>query len=173
MTNIFFLADFSVIRPEPGLTFWTLLIFLLIWGILGKMAFKPIQNALKKREGDIQTALDEAKKARDEMSNLKAKNEELLIEAREERTKMLREAKEMKEAIVTEAKAKAKEEAHRVLENAKLEIDNLRMAAMIDLKNQSGLLAIQVAEKILQRELKGDAERDAYVKTLVDGIKLN
>lgn len=173
MTNILFLADFSVIRPELGLTFWTLLIFLIIWGVLGKMAFKPIQNALKKREGNIQTALDEAKKARDEMSHLKAKNEELLIEAREERTKMLREAKEMKEAIVTEAKAKAKEEAHRVLENAKHEIDNLRMAAMIDLKNQSGLLAIQVAEKILQRELKGDSERDAYVKTLVDGIKLN
>jgi len=173
MTNIFFLADFSVIRPEPGLIFWTLLIFLLIWGTLGKMAFKPIQNALKKREQDIQTALDEAKKARDEMANLKAKNEELLAEAREERSKMLKEAKEMKEAIVTEAKTKAKEEAQRVLSNAKQEIDNLRMAAMVDLKNQSGLLAIEVAEKILQRELKGDSEREAYVKTLVDGIKLN
>ncbi len=173
MTNLFFLTDFSVIKPDPGLTFWTLLIFLLVWGVLGKLAFKPIQGALRKREQDIQTALDEAKKARDEMSHLKAKNEELLVEAREERSKMLKEAKEMKEAIVNEAKAKAKEEAQRVLSNAKQEIDNLRMAAMVDLQNQSGMLAIQVAEKILQRELKGDPEREAYVKTLVEGIKLN
>lgn len=173
MNNLFFLADFSVIRPEPGLTFWTLLIFLLVWVTLGFLAFKPIQKALKKRETDIQGALDEAKRAREEMANLKAKNEELLVEAREERSKMLKEAKEMKEAIVSEAKTKAKEEAQRVLANAKQEIDNLRMAASTDLKNQAGLLAIDVAEKILQRELKGDADREAYVKTLVEGIKLN
>ena len=67
MSNVLFLADFSVIKPDPGLIFWTTLIFLLVWVLLGRMAFGPIQSALKKRENDIQSALDEAKKARDEL----------------------------------------------------------------------------------------------------------
>ena len=72
-----FLADFSVIKPEPGLLFWTTVIFLIFWFLMSKFAFKPIGEALKQRESDIQTALDEAKKAREEMSNLQAENEKL------------------------------------------------------------------------------------------------
>ena len=98
MMDVLFLADFSVIRPDPGLILWTSVIFILVWGILGRMAFRPIQDALKKRESDIQNSLDEAKRAREDMANLKAENEQLLIEAREERAKILKEAKEAKEA---------------------------------------------------------------------------
>ena len=61
------LADFSVIRPEPGMLVWTTIIFLLFWFILGKLAFKPIGEALKSRENSIQSALDEAKNAREEI----------------------------------------------------------------------------------------------------------
>lgn len=173
MTEVLFLADFSVIKPDPGLIFWTALVFILVWGILGTMAFKPIQKALKKREEDIQGSLDEARNARDEMSKLKAENEALIKEAQEERAKILKEAKEAKDAIVNEAKTKAKEEAQKIVASAKTEIEQQRLAAMTDLKNQVGLLAIEVAEKVLRKELKGDANQEKFVNTLVDEIKLN
>ena len=65
MVSPIFLAGFDVILPDPGLIFWTSLVFILVWYSVGKLAFKPIQKALKDRESSIQEALDEAKKARE------------------------------------------------------------------------------------------------------------
>ena len=173
MTEVLFLADFSVIKPDPGLIFWTALIFILVWGGLGRLAFRPIQNALKQRETDIQSALDEALKARQEMANLKAENEELLKLAQEERAKILREAKEAKDTIISDAREKAREEAQKIVSNAKAEIENQRMAAVIDLKNQIGKLSIEIAEKVLRQELGDKNGQERFVNTLVDEIKFN
>lgn len=173
MTDLLFLADFSVIRPEPGLFVWTVLIFAIFWWLMSKFAFKPIQEALKQRDEDIQSSLDEAKRAREEMANLVSENQQLLAQASEERAKILKEAKAAKDAIITEAKEKAKEEAKKIVVNAKSEIENLRMAAIIDLKNQLGNNAIEIAEKILRKELKGNVEQESFVQTLVDEIQLN
>lgn len=173
MTDLLFLADFSVIRPEPGLFVWTVLIFAIFWWLMAKYAFKPIQQALKAREDDIQNSLDEAKRAREEMANLTAENEKLLAQASEERAKILKEAKQAKEEIIKEAKEKAKEDAQKIIANAKNEIENLRMAAVTDLKNQVGNISIDIAEKILREKLQGDKAQEGFVKTLVDEIKLN
>lgn len=173
MTEVLFLADFSVIKPDPGLIFWTSIIFLLVWFVLGRMAFGPIQNALKRREQDIQSSLDEARRARQEMSELKAENEELLKQAQEERAAILKEAKEAKNSIIDEARKSAKEEYRRIVTDAKEDIENQRMAMITDLKNQLGLISIDIAEKMLRKELKGNKEQEQFVKTLVDEIKLN
>jgi len=140
---------------------------------MSKVAFKPIAEALSKREEDIQKAIDQAKIAREEMSNLKAENDKLLAEAREERAKILQEAKEMKSAILAEAKLKAKDEAAKIVQNAMQEIDNHKKAAMIEVKNEIGNLAIEIAEKVLQKELKNQADQEAYVNGLVKDMNLN
>lgn len=171
--NTILLVDFSVIKPDPGIIFWTALIFLLVWFVLGRMAFGPIQDALKKRENDIQDALDEAKRARQEMANLNTENERLLAEAREERAKILKAAKEAKTSMINEAKDQAKAEASKIVANAKQEIENQKQAAMTDLKNQVGHMAIEIAEKVLRKQLAGDTEQENFVNTLVDEIKLN
>lgn len=173
MTNILFLADFSVIRPEPGLLIWTILIFAAFWFMMAKFAFKPIQQGLKKREDDIRNSLQEAQRARDEVANMQAKNEALLAEAREERSNILKEAKAAKENIINEAKEKAKEEAQKIVANARRDIENQRLAAITDLKNQSGKMAIQIAELLLRKELADKADQESYVKSLVDEIKMN
>ena len=168
-----FLIDFSIGKPDPGIIFWTLVFFLLVWTIVGRLAFRPIQEALKKREKDIQDSIDEAKKARDEMANLKAENEQLLNEAREERAKILKEAKDVKDSIIKEAKEKANEEARKIVMDAKREIENQRMAAVVDIKNQIGNIAIEVAEKVLKRELDDKSAQESFVQSLVDDAQLN
>jgi F-type H+-transporting ATPase subunit b len=167
------LLNFTPFQPSPGLAIWSLLIFVLFWYIMSKVAFKPIAEALSKREEDIQKAIDQAKIAREEMSNLKAENDKLLAEAREERAKILQEAKEMKSAILAEAKLKAKDEASKIVQNAMQEIDNHKKAAMIEVKNEIGNLAIEIAEKVLQKELKNQADQEAYVNGLVKDMNLN
>ena len=173
MTSFILLVDFSILKPDVRLVFWTSVIFIFVWFFLGKKAFKPIQEGLKKREGDIQSALDEAKKAREEIATLKSDNDKVLAEAREERTKILKEAAEVKESIISEAKEKAGAEAQKIVANAKLEIDNQRKVAVLELKNQVGTFAVEIAEQLLKKELKGDAAQEGYIKELVDNVKLN
>lgn len=168
-----FLADFSVIKPEPGLLIWTTIIFGLFWFLMSKFAFKPIGNALKQRELDIQNSLDEAKRARDEMSHLQAENEKLLAQAREERSAILKEAKEAKDEIIAEAKERAGAEYKRKVESAIQDIENQKQAALVALKNQAGQMAVEIAEKLLSRELANKAEQEAYAKSLAEKINLN
>ncbi len=168
-----FLADFSVIKPEPGLLIWTTIIFGLFWFLMSIFAFKPIGQALKQRELDIQSALDEAKKARQEMSELQAENEKLLAQAREERSAILKEAKEAKEEIISEAKERAGAEYRRKVESAIQDIENQKQAALVALKNQSGQMAVEIAEKLLRRELANKSEQEAYAKSLAESINLN
>lgn len=173
MIQALFLADFTPIRPEPGLIIWTTIIFALFWFLISRFAFKPIAQALKERETDIQSALDEAKTVRTEMANLKVENEALMAKAQEERAAILREAKEAKESIINEAKQKARDEASKIVANAKVEIENQKMAAIIDVKNQLGSYSIKMAEKIIRRELNDQKDQQQYVQQLVEELKLN
>lgn len=173
MIDFLLLADFSVIKPDPGLILWTSVVFILVWVILGRMAFRPIQNALKERENSIQGALDEAKLAKEEMANLKAKNEELLNEAREERANILKEAKEAKDNIIKEAKDKAKDEAKKIVMEAKVEIDNQKMASITEVKNQMGAMIVDVTEQLLRKELSSETAQEDYIKKLIEEAKPN
>ena len=168
-----FLADFSVIKPDFGLFFWSCLIFVLFWALIGKFAFKPIAEALKKREDDIQGALDEAVKTREEMTKMKAQNEALLAEAREERSRMLKEAKETKDAIIKEAKEGAKEEANKILTTAKMEIENQKKLAIQEVKNQAGLMALDITERLIRTELKDRESQKKLVESMVKEINLS
>lgn len=168
-----FLAGFSVMDVDYGLTFWTVVVFVILWVLLGKFAFKPIAQALEDRTKHIDNALKQAEQARNEMANLKAENEKIMQTAREERAVMLKEAKDLANGIVAEAKEKAKEEAGRLVENAKLDIANLQKAALTEVKNEVGTMAIQIAEKIIRKELAKDSAQVDFANALVKDMKLN
>ncbi len=168
-----FLADFSVIRPDPGLLFWSVLIFLLFWFLIGKFAFKPIANSLKEREASIQDSLDQAKLAQEKMETLKNENEKLLQEARAEKAKILAEAKDVHTRIINEAKEQAKLEANKIVERAKNEIENEKEAAFSDLKNKVGSMALVIAEQILEKNLSSDKAQVEYADSLLNKMNLN
>jgi F-type H+-transporting ATPase subunit b len=171
--DFIFLIDFPPLKPTFGLFFWTTLIFLLVWIPIGRKAFKPILEALKQREEGIADALGAAEKARSEVANMKAENEQILAQAREERMKMLQEAKAEATRIVTESKDAAKSEASKIMVNAQQEIENMKQAAMTEVKNQVGSMALTIAEKVLRKQLAGNAEQEAYVNTLAKEMNLN
>lgn len=171
--DILFLADFSPIRPSFGLLFWTTLIFLIFWFLMSKFGFGPIKDALIKRESDIQDALNEAKKAKEEMAALNSRNEELIKLAQEERALIIKEAKAVKDSMINEAKTKAKEEAQRIVTTAKQEIEAQKKSALLEVKNEVGLMALSIAEKVIRKELQGNTDQESFVNRLVDEIKLN
>lgn len=163
----------DLVLPGIGLIFWMTLSFLLLVLILGKFGWKPIMNMLKKRENTISEALNEANKTREEMKLLKADNELLLKQAKEERDAIISEARKISQTMYDTAKEKANLEAERIIESAKETIHFEKMKAMADLKNTIADLSIEIAEKVIVQELKDKQTHTTYVNKLLDDIKLN
>ncbi len=163
----------DLLIPSFGLIIWTLLAFLIVFFILKKYAWKPILNSLQQRETSIADSLSTAERVRAEMAQLKSENEALLAKAREERGHILKEARDTKEKIINEAKEAAKIIANKIITDAQAAIEQQKMAALVDVKNQVGLMVIEVSEKVLRRELNNKAEQENYVRQLANEVKLN
>lgn len=163
----------KLLIPEFGLLIWTLLVFLIVFLILKKYAWPAIVKGLNEREKSIADSLATAQKVRGEMEQLKNENEALLAKAREERALLLKEARDAKDKIINEAKEQAKIEAGKIITDAHAAIEQQKMAALTDVKNQVGNLVIEVAEKILRRELSNKGEQENYIKQLSNDVKLN
>jgi F-type H+-transporting ATPase subunit b len=160
----------QLLTPAIGLIFWTLVAFLGAFFILKKFAWPAIINGLNEREKTIADSLATAEKVRKEMSELKSENEALMAQAREERAKMLKEAKDIKDKIINEAKEQAKVEANKIIVDANNAILNAKMAALTDVKNQIGNMVVEVAEKVIRRELAASSEQESYIRKLADDL---
>ena len=163
----------ELLLPGLGLLFWTLLAFIVVLVILKKFAWKPILASLKERETGIADAIASADKIKVEMAALKNENEALMVQAREERAVMIKEAKEASTKMLSEAKEKARSEYDRIVADAQTAILQQKNAALTEVKNQVGTLVVEVAEKVLRRELANKAEQEAYIKGLAEVVKLN
>ena len=163
----------ELLTPELGLFFWTLLAFLAVFFILKKFAWAPILQPLSERETGIAASIASADRVRKEMAMMQSENEKLMAQAREERTAMLKEAKETKDRIVNEAKDAAKIEANKIIADAQQQIHQQKMAALIEVKNEIGKLAIEVSEKILRKQLSTADAQSAYAGLLAEEVKLN
>jgi len=162
-----------LVLPDIGLVFWNTVAFLVLVVILGKFAWKPMLKAISDREKGIQDALNQADKVKSEMAALQNENEALLAKAREERASLISEAKATADKMVSEAKEKAKLEYDKMVADAQLAITHQKNAAISEVKNQVGTLVVEVAEKVLRRELSDKASQEKYIKELSDAVKLN
>ena len=163
----------DLLTPSFGLLIWTLLAFAIVFFILKKFAWPAIVKGLKDREQSIADALSTAEKVKAEMSQMKSEHEALLAMAREERAQMLKEARETKEKIINESKDAAKVEGSKIMAETRAAIEAQKMAAITDVKNEVGKMVIEVSEKILRRELENKKAQEAYIKELVNEVKLN
>ncbi len=167
------LLSSSLLSVSVGTVFWASIAFLIVLFLLAKFAWKPILKSLDERSDSIDNALNEAAKAREEITKLQAGNEQLLREARDERDNILKEAKAMKDTIVSEARDKAQAEATRIITAARLEIDNQKKAAITELKNQVANLSIDIAEKLTREKLADADKQKALNESLIADIKAN
>ncbi|RBL93940.1 F0F1 ATP synthase subunit B [Chitinophaga flava] len=163
----------DLLIPALGLFLISFVIFIIVFLILKKFAWTPILAVLKEREGSIADSIASAERVKEEMAQMKAEHEHVLAEAKAERSKILKEAKDAKDVIISEAKAQAQAEAKKIISEAYTAIENQKLAALTDVKNQVGALVIEVAEKVLRRELADKTAQESYVKQLAGEIKLN
>lgn len=163
----------DLLTPDLGLLFWQLVIFGALFFILSKFAWKPITASLKERDTNIQSALDMAEQTRREMTALKADNDKLLAQARAEREIILRGAKEAADKLLADTQKKAQAEGQRILEQARESMQNERVKMVADMKKEVVTLSIEVAEKVLRRELADKTAQEKLVQDLVSTSRLN
>lgn len=163
----------DLVTPSIGLVFWTAISFLILLVLLKKLAWKPMLGAIHERERSIEEALNKADLAREEMARLSSENETLLKQARVERDEILKEAKELKDQIVADARIAAQDEGNKMIEKAKVEINNQKIAALREVKNQVASLSLDIAEKVLRKQFNDKQKQDALISDLLNDVKLN
>ena len=163
----------DLVTPGFGLVFWTTITFIFLLLILKKYAWKPILNSVEERSKKIEESLKAAELAKKEMENLHAENKKIIEEAKEEKKKILAEAYQANHEIIHQAKAEAQEEADRILEHARQTIESEKNIALNEIKHLMADLSIDIAKKVLKRELSDEAKQKEYIDTILKDIKLN
>jgi F-type H+-transporting ATPase subunit b len=163
----------ELLNPGTGLIIWQLIVFVGLFLLLSKLAWKPIISSLKERETSIQEALSTAEKARLEMAQLKSDNEKLLKEAREERDRILHGAREAANRMKDEAQLDAKKAADKIIEDARAAINIEKQAALKEVKIQVAMFSLEVAEKLMKKNLADDKSQKELVEGYLKDIKVN
>jgi len=167
------LASSSLTSPAIGTIFWTVLIFILFFLILKKFAWKPILSAVKARDEMIKGSLESAEEARKQMLLLQKDNEIILGKAREEREGILKEAREVRDKLISEAKDKATDEAEKLIEKARVGIENEKRKALSDIHNQVATLSVEIASKLLGEKLKQTGQQEKLIDKYLKEIDFN
>ena len=163
----------DLVTPDIGLIFWTTVSFAILYFILAKFAWKPILGAVNEREKSIKDALSAAEMAKEEMASLKADNEKILNEAKLQRESLLKEAREIRSRIIAEAESEATEKANKLIQSAKTAIENEKSAAMKELNNTVVDLSLNIAEKLLSKELDNKEKQQENIQEILENTKLN
>ena len=160
----------SLLLPDGGLLFWMTIVFLVVFFILWRWGFPSIIKMVNERKNYIDESLAKAEEANLRLANIQKQGEELLMEAREKQAQILREASQTRDSIVEQAQEKAHEESARILSEAKAEIESQKQAAIRDIRSQVAELSVQIAEKILRKQLTASAEQAQLIDSLLDEV---
>ena len=169
--------DFSklpaILTHDLGLLFWMLLAFAVVFFVLAKYGFPAIINMVDERKKYIDDSLKKAHEASERLENIKQESEAILQDAREKQAQILREAAESRDAIVEQAQVKAREEGARLLDDARVAIEQEKKAAIADIRKQVATLSVEVAEKILRKNLSGDQAQMDLIERMLDDVSSN
>ena len=160
----------SILTPDFGLFFWMLLAFLVVFLLLAKFGFPVITGMVEERKNYIDESLRKAHEAQERLANIEKEGESILQEAREKQAQILKEAAETRDAIVEKAQEKARAEGARLLEDARVAIEQEKKAAIADIRAQVATLSVEIAEKVLKQNLKDDKSQMDLIDRMLDDV---
>lgn len=161
----------DLVTPSIGLIFWQIILFILLFFLLAKFAWKPILQMIEKRERYLQDSLETAQKAQIQMSSIEKERDNLIKQSRIERDLLFKEAKNLRDQMIHKAREDAKAERQELLLQAKNIIENQKKAALADVKNHMAALSIHIAEKLMQKELKEDKAQEKFISDSMADFK--
>jgi F-type H+-transporting ATPase subunit b len=152
--------DNPLIQPDPGLFIWTILTFLVLLALLAKFGWRPLLKALESREAAIKKSLDDAERAKQELTRLQQESAKIIEQARIESDSILTKTRSDAERLREDLKTKAKGEADLIVRNAEQQIQLQARQALQDVRRQVADISVTIASKLLERNLaKEDNDR--------------
>lgn len=163
----------NLFLPESGLVIWMLVAFSILFFVLAKFAWPGIMQSITKRQEYIEDSLKKADEAVKTLESLQDKGNQIIAEAQAEQQKMVQETKALNQKMIDEAKAKAASEAAKIMEAAQEQIKRDKENAIKELRKEVAALSIEMAEKVLKKELADKKSQSDYISTLLTSIKNN
>ena len=160
----------SLLVPDSGLLFWMLLSFGIGFFVLAKFGFPIFTKMVEERKQYIDHSLIVAKEANEQLANIMAEGESILSKANEEQMRSLKEAAEARERIVREAKEQARMEGDKMLAEVRRQIQVEKEDAIRDIRRQVAVLSVDIAEKVLRKNLNTDKEQMQMIARMLDEL---
>ncbi|MEE8160061.1 MAG: F0F1 ATP synthase subunit B [Acidobacteriota bacterium] len=145
--------DNPLIQPDPGLFLWTILTFLVLFGLLAKFAWKPLLAMLESREEMIRRALQDAEKATEEFKRLQEESKQITAKARVEAQSIIAESRSQAEKVKDEILQDAKSKAGSIVQAAAAQIQTEKQKAIAEIRDEVVDLSLSVASKLIRRNL--------------------
>ena len=153
--------------PESGLMIWMLIAFVIVLLILAKAGWPMIMDAVDKRNTHIADSLLAAEEANNALAGIEQKRQESMAAAQAEQIQMMKESQELKAQLIEEAKTQARQEAEKIVADARLKMEKEQAEAMAEMKNEVIALSVEIAEKLLQRELNDKQSQTDYIEQIL------
>ncbi|MBR6547565.1 MAG: F0F1 ATP synthase subunit B [Bacteroidales bacterium] len=160
----------NLMLPDSGLLFWMTIIFAIVFFILAKFGFPIITGMVDKRAKRIDEAIAAARKAEESLAGLAQEQERLLSEARTEQARILQEAAVQRDNMIVQAQEQAREEAKKIMDEAKARIQEEKEAALRDVRKEVALLSVTIAEKVVRKELSTDKGQMELIDRMIDDL---
>ena len=175
----------GLLTPDPGLLFWMVVVFGIVFFLLAKFGFPVIIKMVDDRKAYIDNSLKAAREANEQLANVKIEGEKILAQAHEEQARILKSATETRDRIIRqarilksatetrdriirEAQEKARLEGDRLMDEMKKQIETEKESAIRDIRRQVALLSVGVAEKVIRTKLADEKEQTELISRLVD-----
>ena len=160
----------NLMLPDSGLLFWMTIIFAIVFFILAKFGFPIITGMVDKRAKRIDEAIAAARKAEESLAGLAQEQERLLSEARTEQARILQEAAVQRDNMIVQPQEQAREEAKKIMDEAKARIQEEKEAALRDVRKEVALLSVTIAEKVVRKELSTDKGQMELIDRMIDDL---
>ncbi len=163
----------ELFTPDFGLIFWMFVAFLLLFLALRKWAWPVIIKSMEDRADLIDKGVEYAQNAKEQLEGARKEAEKYIAEAQKQQAEILRDAAKIKTQIIEEARNEASLEAKKVMDAAKLSIEQSRKEAELQFKNEVSKVSIEIAEKMVRQQMSSDKAQQELVNKLLDEIEKN
>ena len=157
-----------LVQLDPGLFIWTIITFVILFSVLAKFAWRPLLKALKQREDDIRSSLEDAEKARHELNKLNDESEKIIAKAHSEAQEIRSDAKISAEKIKSDLRRQAEIESKKLKEDALVQIQIEKDKAISEIRQEVVTLTMSVAEKVIGKNLSIEDNQELIERSIKD-----
>lgn len=160
----------NLLSPDPGLLFWMVLSFAIVFVLLAKFGFPVIVGAINKRKEFIEQSLLSAKEANERLASINAESERLLAEAKAQQKEIITGAMQEKQRILQAAQEEARTTAQQIVSDAAVSIRAEKEKALREVRNEVASLALDIAEKVIGEQMQDRELQKKRIEKMIDEL---